>query len=216
MADIGSIVSAVGNIADVANGVASAVSAVSGSSSSGKGPVRGARLEYDVPAIGGRILIKEPFGYWLGLTPVYPAYGTFKGKNKYTVGKHFTKRGGFRFKSYTILLVPGTKITVPKATAAHQRRGDTGTESRQLGNISIGVSDDVTVREFIEFLKSNKQSSHINGIISPTLRKYQWGGVLHRAGASSTNPGGIISDLGGLVDTAEGILGAAEGLAGLL
>ena len=151
-----------------------------------KGPIRGARLEYDVPELGGRLLIKEPFGFWLGLEPVYPEYGTFaNGDNQ---GKSFTKRAGFRFRSFQILLKPGTKIKVPKATAAKQRTGETGTVERQIGNFFIGVSDAVTVKEFIEFLKANKQANNINGIISPTLRKYQWGGVLHRVKAEATAP----------------------------
>jgi hypothetical protein len=50
-----------------------------------------------------------------------------------------------------------------------------------MGNFSIGVSSNVSVNEFIEFLKASKQKGNINGVISPTLRKYQWGGVMHRA-----------------------------------
>ena len=164
-----------------------------GKSSSGTktGPIRGARLEYDIPALGGRLLLKEPFGNWFGLKPVYPDYGSFKtGDN---ANKQFTKRAGFRFKSYTILLKPGTKIKCPKARAADQRKrnADTGTEDVQIGNISIGVSANVNVREFIEWLKSSGKKSSINGVVSPTLRKYQWGGVLHRAAdtESKTPPG---------------------------
>lgn len=145
------------------------------------GPIRGARLEYDIPALGGRLLLKEPFGNWFGLKPVYPDYGQFKsGDNQ---GKTYTKRAGFRFKSYVILLKPGTAIVVPKATAAQQRRRDpdTGTESIKIGNISIGVSANINVHEFIDWLKTSKQKANINGVISPTLRKYQWGGVIHRA-----------------------------------
>lgn len=145
------------------------------------GPLRGARLEYEVTELGGRLLMKEPFGFWFNLTPIYPEYGEFKsGDNN---GKKFTKRAGFRFKSYMILLKPGTKIKTPKATAAEQRKrgADSGTEEVQIGNISIGVSVNVSVNEFIEWLKKSKQKANINGVISPTLRKYQWGGVLHHA-----------------------------------
>ena len=158
----------------------------SSSSGSKKGPIRGARLEYKIEKLGGRLLMKEPFGKWFDLTPVYPEYGTFKsGDNS---GKTYTKRAGFRFKSYTILLKPGTSITVPKATAANQRKrdADTGTETIKIGNISIGVSANVNVHEFIDWLKASKQKDNINGIISPTLKKYQWGGILHRAGSSTT------------------------------
>ena len=175
-----------GNLGEVVGGVAGSVG-LGGvtKTQSRKGPVRGARLEYTVEALGGRLLIKEPFADWLGLTPIYPEYGTFsQGPNN---GKLFTKRAGFRFKSYTILLKPGTKIKAPKATAAQQRRrdADTGTELIQIGNISLGVSANVNVHEFIDWLKASKQEKNINGLISPTLRKYQWGGILHHATSST-------------------------------
>lgn len=153
-------------------------------SGSRPGPIRGARLEYNIPALGGRLLMKEPFGNWFNLKPVYPEYGSFEsGDNS---GKPYTKRAGFRFKSYTILLKPGTQIICPKAKAADQRKrnADTSTITVKIGNISIGVSDDVTVKEFIEWLKSSNQKSNINGVISPTLRKYQWGGILHHANSA--------------------------------
>jgi hypothetical protein len=185
MADI---ISTIGTIIDVADLVSDTLgggggTSGSGSSSSGdarKGPVRGARLEYDIPALGGRILMKEPFGKWFGLTPVYPEYGLFKGGPN--AGKKFTMRAGFRFKSYQILLKPGTKIKVPKDKAQESRSGkNSGTEDRQMGIIQIGVSSSVAVNEFIEFLKASSKASSIIGCISPTLRKYQWGGVLHSA-----------------------------------
>ncbi|MEH1962191.1 MAG: hypothetical protein V7L05_20425 [Nostoc sp.] len=206
MAGIGEIINLAGDVAGVVNTVTKAVSG------SGKGPVRGARLEYDIPALGGRLLLKEPFGFWFGLTPIYPIYGIFKGTNKFTVGKKFTKRAGFRFKSYTILLKAGTKIKVPKDKASEQRSGaNNGTDSRQLGSISIGVSENVAVHEFIDFLKSSKQSANINGVISPTLRKYQWAGALHRAsnsiipGLPTLNPGDI-ADIAGIIEGVAGLL----------
>ena len=167
-------------------------------SSSGKrnGPIRGARLEYSIPALGGRLLMKEPFGNWFGLSPVYPEYGSFtSGDNN---GKRYTKRAGFRFKSYTILLKPGTKIKSPKARAADQRKrnADTSTEEVKIGNISIGVSANVAVNEFIDWLKSSNKKGQINGVISPTLRKYQWGGILHRANDSAQGDGGIGAGIG--------------------
>ncbi|MEH2318557.1 hypothetical protein [Nostoc sp.] len=206
-------VSDIAGILNIAGDIAGTVTKSTGR----KGPVRGARLEYDIPALGGRLLVKEPFGFWFGLTPVYPVYGTFKGlKNVHTLGKKFTKRAGFRFKSYTILLKSGTKIKVPKDKASEQRSGaNNGTESRQLGTISIGVSDNVAVHEFIDFLKNSKQSANINGVISPTLRKYQWAGELHRAsniiipGVPTLNPGDIAG-------TIEGVVGLIEGAGGLL
>lgn len=152
------------------------------SQGSRRGPVRGARLEYEVQALGGRLLMKEPFGFFFALDPIYPEYGTFK-SGEHQNDKKFTKRAGFRFKSYTILLKPGTKMKVPKARAADQRKrgGDSSTEEITIGNISIGVSSAIAVNEFIEWLKTSKKKAQIIGIISPTLRKYQWGGVLHQA-----------------------------------
>jgi hypothetical protein len=177
MADLGDIIDIASAVAEAAGGID--IPGVGGGGSNQEktrpGPLRGARLEYDIPALGGRLLIKEPIAVWLGLKPVYPEYGTFGEGNEHT------KRAGFRFKSYTVLLKPGTSITVPTATAAKQRTGQTGTETRQMGNFSIGVSSNVSVNEFIEFLKASKQKGNINGVISPTLRKYQWGGVMHRA-----------------------------------
>lgn len=176
-------------------------------SSGKKGPIRGARLEYDVPAFKGRVLLKEPFGFWLGLTPVYPEYGVFKKSGKQgkieplNIGKLYTKRAGFRFASYTILLKPGTKMKVPVYKAAQQRVGFDGSDKTQeikLGNFTIGVSKNVSVNEFIEFLKKNKQSKFIIGVITPKLRKYQWAGVLH--GAKNTGGGtpDVDIDLGGI------------------
>lgn len=146
------------------------------------GPVRGARLEYEVKELGGRLLMKEPFGFFFGLEPFYPEYGKFA-SGEHQTGKLFTKRAGFRFKSYTILLKPGTKMKVPKARASDQRKrdGDSSTEEITIGNISIGVSSSIAVNEFIEWLKTSKKKKEVIGIISPTLRKYQWGGVLHQA-----------------------------------
>lgn len=221
MVGIGEIVGAAGVISNVVDVLGdTGIVGQKSKSTSGDGPVRGARLEYNVPTLGGRLLIKEPFGLWLGLTPVYPEYGTFR-SGDYIKGKTYTKRAGFRFKSYTILLAPGTKIKVPKATAAQQRTGGAGsedTEDRQIGNITIGVSSAVAVHEFIAFLKSCKESGKINGLISPTLRKYQWGGVLHRAQKTSggfTNPiasvGGIASTLGDITSTVGGIISLIDG-----
>lgn len=146
------------------------------------GPVRGARLEYEVKELGGRLLMKEPFGFFFALDPIYPEYGKFE-SGEHQQGKLFTKRAGFRFKSYTILLKPGTKMKVPKARAADQRKrdGDSSSEEITIGNISIGVSSSIAVNEFIEWLKTSKKKQQVIGIISPTLRKYQWGGVLHQA-----------------------------------
>ena len=152
------------------------------SSGSRLGPVRGARLEYEVKELGGRLLMKEPFGFFFSLNPIYPEYGTFK-SGEFQNGKKFTKRAGFRFKSYMILLKPGTKMTVPVARAADQRKrdGDSSTEEITIGNISIGVSSAIAVNEFIDWLKASKRKKEVIGIVSPTLRKYQWGGVLHQA-----------------------------------
>lgn len=180
---IGTIIDVVDLVGDTLGGGSGGGGSGSGSSSGSggrKGPVRGARLEYDIPALGGRILMKEPFGKWFNLTPVYPEYGKFaKGPNN---GKTFTRRAGFRFKSYQILLKPGTKIKVPKDKAQESRSGkNSGTEDRQMGIIQIGVSSNVSVNELIEFLKGSNKASSIIGCISPTLRKYQWGGVLHSA-----------------------------------
>lgn len=147
-----------------------------------RGPVRGARLEYEVKELGGRLLMKEPFGFFFALDPIYPEYGIFA-SGEFQTGKKFTKRAGFRFKSYTILLKPGTKMKVPKARASDQRKrdGDSSTEEITIGNISIGVSSSIAVNEFIDWLKASKKQKQVIGIISPTLRKYQWGGVLHQA-----------------------------------
>lgn len=175
-----------GNIIDIAENVTQVAENLSGGNdekeTSRLGPIRGARLEYNIPALGGRLLMKEPFGYWFKLEPVYPEYGIFE-SGEYQQGKSFTKRAGFRFKSYTILLKPGTQMEVPKAKAQEQRRreGENGKEKIKVGNISIGVSSNVTVKEFIEWLRTSSKKKEIIGVISPTLRKYQWGGVLHQA-----------------------------------
>ena len=165
----------------------------------GRGPIRGARLEYDVPELKGRLLLKEPFGFWFGLKPVYPEYGTFKKTSKQgkiepqNIGKIYTKRAGFRFQSYTVLLKPGTKMKVPVYTAAQQRVGFKGSDKTteiELGNFTIGVSKSVSVNEFIDFLKKSKQSKSIIGVITPKLRKYQWSGVLH---AADNQGGGLVT-----------------------
>lgn len=198
MPELGDLLDLGGNVAATIIPDIPGVGGVPGIGSSGgrKGPIRGARLEYNIPALGGRLLIKEPFGKWFNLNPVYPEYSAFEsGDNR---GKKFTKRAGFRFKSYTILLKPGTKIQCPKAKAADQRKrnANTGTEEVQIGNISIGVSANVNVREFIEWLKSSNRKDSINGVISPTLRKYQWGGILHRVSNSGSGNGGVAAPIG--------------------
>lgn len=190
MADLITTIATVAEVIDTISDVKDLLDGNDSSSqgSGGKGPVRGARLEYAIPALGGRLLMKEPFGYWFGLKPVYPEYGTFsKGTN--IQGKIFTRRAGFRFKSYQILLKPGTKIKVPKNKAQELRSGkNDGTEERQMGVIQIGVSENVAVNEFIDFLKNSNKQASIIGIISPTLRKYQWGGIFHQA---AKNTGGL-------------------------
>lgn len=178
--DLGNIIDITEDVLDIAEDLTN--SDDKEEKTSRNGPVRGARLEYDIPALGGRLLMKEPFGYWFKLEPVYPEYGTFA-SGQFQTGKKFTRRAGFRFKSYTILLKPGTQIQVPKSRAQEQRRrdADTGKETIKIGNIAIGVSSNVSVNEFIDWLKSSSQKSKIIGVVSPTLRKYQWGGVLHSA-----------------------------------
>ncbi len=173
-----------------------------------------------MPAFGGRVLMKEPYGNWFGFKPLYPEYGTFEatGKAKHEVlnkGKKYTKRAGFRFASYTILVKPGTKIKVPKSKASEQRTGKTGTnntEERIFGSFTIGVSKNVSVNEFVEFLKTCKKASLIIGCISPKQRKYQWGGVIHQANASGSGLSGLGGgDLGGLLGDGISILKGGGG-----
>jgi len=186
-------------IVGAASRTGAAINEALGNTLQRKGPLRGAYLEYEVPiprteggvqeAIEGalpgtqykmRLLMKEPIGYWFDLDPKYPEYGKFGGDglNK---GRLYTKRAGFRFASFQVLLRPETEMLVPTAKAAKQRSsgGDGRTQSERISTFFIGVSDNVTVREFIEFLKASKRESVIIGIISPKKRKYQWGGVLH-------------------------------------
>jgi hypothetical protein len=157
-----------------------------------KGPLRGAYLEYEVPIKHGgsqnekaknlRLLMKEPIANWLGLQPLYPRYGTFGGDGNNT-GKKYTKRAGYRFASYQVLLVPETEMTVPKATAAKQRSlgGNAQTEEQRIASFFIGVSAAVNVREFIQFLKNCKRQESIIGVVTPRKRKYQWGGIFKHA-----------------------------------
>lgn len=166
-----------------------------------RGPMRGAYLEFEVPferqssgvqeaveaVLPGtqfkmRLLVKEPIGHWFGWTPKYPEYGTFKGKGK-NKGKRYTKQPGRRFASFQVLLKAETEILVPRAKASKQRAGggDATTDEERVANFFIGVSSDVTVSEFIEMLKASKRKREIIGIITPSKRKHQWGGVMVHA-----------------------------------
>ena len=151
------------------------------------GSILGPRLIYslDLGGIGTiQVLLKEDIGQWLSLAPQYPDYGTFsKGPNK---NKHFTKRPGFRGRSWKFLLKAGTSIPVPDP---QWRRGGTTKGNRSCLSFEIGFSRKITAREAIEFVKNCKQSKNIVGIVSDTGRIYRWSGPLGALpGAGTTTP----------------------------
>lgn len=190
---------AVGTLVGLGDQVGDAITETLGNTGQLAGPMRGAYLEYEVPMgpEGGkiRLLMKEPIGNWFGLKPKIPVFRQFEGKGT-NKGKKYTARAGFREKGFKILLVPETQILVPRAKAADQRSkgGNAQVRNERVANFQIGTSGTVTVRQMIRFLVSSNRNKSIIGVISPTNRKYQWGGVMSHA-----SDGGYLVDAGAAV-----------------
>jgi len=165
-------------------------------SGGGKGPLRGERLEFLLPINGKdlRCWMKESVGTWLELTPQYPEYGTFNGKggdkNCSNKGARYTKRAGFRFQSFGVLLKPGTVIKEPKLGG--------GSTDRTPKMVWIGFArgkgeTKVTVSKVIEFLKDCKRKDNIMGVVTPSGAKHQWRGRMSET--KSPVGGGLVKGI---------------------
>jgi hypothetical protein len=164
--------------------------------------------------------MKEPIGHWLGLKPVPPRKGTFsKGPN---TGKKFMNQpAGFRFESYTFIVVPGTTIAEPVANCAENK-----TEERPICTFSIGFGrgpKDARINRWRieEWILSTRRKDFIMGFITPSGVKHIWKGAMDSkqiGGGVGDKIGDIIDgfDFGGLLDSADDIISIGRTVGGLL
>ena len=198
MVGLGEAINAAGSLAGIAEGAGSIIGAVKGKDV--KGPLSGARLEYEV--MGVRVLIKESIANWLDLKPAAPAYGKFGSGNSAlgnvaaslgnvvnsgNLGAVYVKRGGFRYQSFTFLVEPGTKIKEPVPGCQENRFRDHLICTFTIGFPRGGKGNRITVSKIIQWARRIKRRNDIYGIITPSGTKHQWRGRL-------TDDGGILPD----------------------
>lgn len=151
-------------------------------------PLTGLRLAYRI-SMGGeqfRVSMKESVGNWLGLTPVDSSTeGTFGiGPN---AGKKFLNRApGFRFQSFTFLVKPGTKISVPvntgtcKSTQFRDRQICSFTigfpKGKVISNGAIKTNVNITRWRVKSWARGTKRAGDIIGMITPSGNRHIWKG----------------------------------------
>jgi len=198
MVTAGQIAGGISILGDLVEDGGDLLNAVKGST---KGPLSGARLEYEV--MGVRVLMKESIANWFGFKPAAPKYGKFGSGNNLVggvvanvqnavnngnIGAVYAMRGGFRHQSFTFLVEPGTKIKEPVPGCQENKFRDHLICSFTIGFPRGPKNNRITVSRVKQWARRIKRRNDIYGIITPSGVKHQWRGRL-------TDDGGLIPDV---------------------